>query len=382
MRCFSRASLAAALVLACAFAFGLFAAAHLASALPPGFCLRHPAHPKCATSTSTTTTSASSTTSSTTTSTTSSTTTTTTTSPPPPPPPSGFPPPGIQDGAYINNGQASSGDVTFYLNEAQASGAKLYRFGYRGGQDTTASGGAVSNDAMMQLLADRGLEPVLILGGPTAPPSSTTCQHAAARYPLLRFFEVWNEPNIHGYNGTSYAPYLKGCYQAVKAANPHAQVLIGGLSYAYQGSNTSPISFMNQLYAAGGGPYFDIANVHPYDDPADHWFTSGVSCQNGGGSLWDQTWGNATYCPSGFIRQIMDSHGDAGKLIAATEAGGPVPKYTEAKQATIVQHALRDPRPAFVVVYANDDLEVPGFGLHRSDRSRRPSFTAFQAAAG
>lgn len=356
---------------------GLAAAAALPNP-PPSFCVTHPRNPHC----SSTSTSWSSTTASTTTSTSTS-TTTTTPPPPPPPPPSGtYPRWGIQDGAYINDGHMTATQVAFYLDEAKRSGATLYRFGYRYGQDVTPSAGAVSNDAMMSMLSARGLEPEVVLGAGGAPTSSATCSAAASRYPLVRLFEVGNEPNIHGYTGTSYEPYLKACYLAVKAANPSAKVLIGGLSYAYQGTNTSPVNFMNQLYAAGGGAYFDIANVHPYNDALGHWFTSGISCQNGGGSLWDQTWGNATYCPSGFIRQIMDNHGDSGKLIAATEVGDKVGKVTEAAQATIVSDALKDSRPVFAVVYSNDDLEVPGFGIHRSDRSRRPAFGAMQAVTG
>lgn len=289
---------------------------------------------------------------------------------------------GIQDGAVINNGTLSTTDRDFYLNEAKASGAKVYRVGFW-------TGGETATDAVITKLNSLGIEPLILIGGSVSAPGPSTattaslCQAASLRYPAVRLFELWNEPNIHGWTGTTYEPHLAACWNAIKAIDPADQLLVGGLAHAFQdATHTSIIHFMEQLYAAGGRPYFDMGNVHPYNDPADHYTTAGRTCLDGGGNPWDQTWGNATTCPSGYMRAVMNTNGDSAKPIAATEAGETVSKVTEAQQATIVQHALQDTRPNMVIIYSNDDLEVPGFGIHRSDKTRRPAFASMQAVTG
>jgi hypothetical protein len=294
-----------------------------------------------------------------------------------------YPKYGIQDGALINNGTFNATDRDFYLNEAKAAGAGVYRVGFWTGAET-------ATDAVISKLNTLGIEPLILIGGSVSAPGPSTsttaslCQAASLRYPAVRLFELWNEPNIHGWTGSTYKPHLQACYNAIKALNPADQMLVGGLAHAWQGvgTNQSIIHFMEQLYAAGGGPFFDMANVHPYNDPADHYVTSGRTCQDGGGNPWDQTWGYSGTCASGYMRAVMNSNGDSAKPIAATEAGETITKTTEAGQATIVQHALQDTRPNMVIIYSNDDLEVPGFGIHRADKSRRPAFASMQAVTG
>ena len=75
--------------------------------------------------------------------------------------------------------------------------------------------------------------------------------------------------------------------------------------------------------------------------------------------------------------------------IVSTESGGPVPKYSEAKQATIVTDALHAAdgvgtgyrKLAFTLIYNVLDDDVAGFGLLRPDRTKRPAWDAFRAVA-
>ena len=67
-----------------------------------------------------------------------------------------------------------------------------------------------------------------------------------------------------GKSGAKYAEMLQAIYPAVKAANPNAQVLMGGIAFDYfedQGG-TFVRSFINEVLQAGGGDYFDIMNFH------------------------------------------------------------------------------------------------------------------------
>ena len=87
-------------------------------------------------------------------------------------------------------------------------------------------------------------------------------------------YEVWNEPDIHFWEGTAneYASLLKSAYLAIKRANPEAQVVFGGLA----GIN---IPFMRECYEHGVGGYFDVMAVHPYqwgETFNDGWFRSQI----------------------------------------------------------------------------------------------------------
>ena len=75
--------------------------------------------------------------------------------------------------------------------------------------------------------------------------------------------------------------------------------------------------------------------------------------------------------------------------IVSTESGGPVPKYSETKQATIVTDALKSAdgvgtgyrKLAFCLIYNVEDDDVAGFGLLDSSFNKRPAWNAFQAVA-
>ncbi len=85
----------------------------------------------------------------------------------------------------------------------------------------------------------------------------------------------------------------------------------------------------------------------------------------------------------------MNAHGDSAKPIVSTESGGPTPKYSLTKQATIVTNALNSAdgigtgyrKTRFMLIYNMLDDDVAGFGMLDSSRLPRPSFYAFQAVA-
>lgn len=82
------------------------------------------------------------------------------------------------------------------------------------------------------------------------------------RYPAVTAWEVWNEPNhehfLHARDRASaYAAILKTASAAIRAASPHAQVVLGGLSGA-------DAAFLQKLYRLGLKDAFDVVAVHPY----------------------------------------------------------------------------------------------------------------------
>ena len=88
----------------------------------------------------------------------------------------------------------------------------------------------------------------------------------AARYAgKVSAWEVWNEQNTRrfwpsGPSPAAYVPLLKAAYPAVKAADPNALVVFGGVSQ-------NDYSYIEGAYAAGAKGYFDVMAVHPYPGP-------------------------------------------------------------------------------------------------------------------
>ena len=89
---------------------------------------------------------------------------------------------------------------------------------------------------------------------------------AAARYAsTIKYWEIWNEPNLGKYWNANAAVYVNALllpgYQAIHDANPAARVVLGGPAGPDMG-------WLNGVYAAGGGSSFDILAFHDYGDAA------------------------------------------------------------------------------------------------------------------
>ncbi len=80
--------------------------------------------------------------------------------------------------------------------------------------------------------------------------------------PVVRDWEIWNEPDTGDYfNGTpqQYARMLRTAHDAIKQVDPQANVLLGGIS------RPAGMSWLGQVFATPGADAahaFDIANVH------------------------------------------------------------------------------------------------------------------------
>ena len=95
--------------------------------------------------------------------------------------------------------------------------------------------------------------------------------------PVVNYWELYNEPDAWcecnpggwGEKPDEYAAMLKAVYPVIKAANPNAQVLFGGVlmdNYQEWGGEFVK-TFFDDVLDAGGGDYFDIMNVHTYVGP-------------------------------------------------------------------------------------------------------------------
>ena len=152
------------------------------------------------------------------------------------------------------------------------------------------------------------------------------------RFPAI---ELWNEENLKGFWGedpdpAKYALVLKAGYEAAKGMRPSGRVsdpsrLKAASPTVYFGGTAGvPLDYIRKVYEAGGGPYFDAMNVHPYSHP---------------------------YAPEGDLdkkldnlRALMAEFGDAGKPIVLTEHGWPTHDAT-VKGASILLAGLKVARP-------------------------------------
>jgi hypothetical protein len=91
---------------------------------------------------------------------------------------------------------------------------------------------------------------------------SVITQIVARADPVIRDWEIWNEPDQGAsFTGTpaQYAQMLRAAHDAIKGVDLQANVLLGGIS------GVSGMSWLAQVFAAPGADAvhaFDIANVH------------------------------------------------------------------------------------------------------------------------
>jgi polysaccharide biosynthesis protein PslG len=217
----------------------------------------------------------------------------------------------------------------------------------------------------------------------------------ARRYgPLgVHAWEIWNEQNGSVFwkptpSPSLYTAMLKASYRAIKASDPDAWVLTGGLTPAYtSGGNLSPVDFLADIYRYGAKGSFDAVGAHPYC------WAGSFHCpgQEASWSAWSQM--SSTQSS---LRSILLANGDQGKLIWGTEFGAPTAGGGQAVGEDGQAGQLLDSYslfgsyswtgPLFWYSYRDacrntGDTECY-FGLVRSDGSHKPAYAAYQQSVG
>lgn len=196
----------------------------------------------------------------------------------------------------------------------------------------------------------------------------------------VKYWEVWNEPDSSTYwsqqDGLkSYCALLKDVYLAAKLVDPDCKVLNGGLALG--------LSSVNRLYDNGAKEYFDILNIHIFENP----LYPGRA--------------KALLAYPKLARKVMARNNDGDKEIWVTEVGCPGVKRSvntanwwlgenpdEQQQAqwlkTIYSELLEQKivSKIFWAFFRDCDNHwgtgVDYFGLVRWDFSKKPSFGAYQ----
>jgi hypothetical protein len=206
--------------------------------------------------------------------------------------------------------------------------------------------------------------------------------------PTIDHWEFYNEPDggsasggvRWGDHGEAYAQMLASVYGAVKSANPKAQVLLGGIAYDWFEDQNGPFvrAFLDDVFEAGGGEFFDVMNFHYYPAFSYNWASTGPG-------LLEKTQ---------HIRGKLGEYGYANKPIVITEAGwyrddDSVPPSTPEIQSSYVVELFTQSLAADVKVMIWWMLYDPGtfysdYGLVSNDAQpvATPSLGAFRTAVG
>jgi hypothetical protein len=200
-------------------------------------------------------------------------------------------------------------------------------------------------------------------------------------------YEIWNEPNNTVFwqpapNPAVYVQVLQASYTDIKAVDPSALVITGGLAPENNASgDINEITFLQDMYADGAEGYFDALGDHPYSYPAlpDTY------------ELWSG-WSQMDSTPTS-LESVMAANGDANKPIWITEVGaptgGPDSVGTEGQAEELTQaidNAKDSSWIGAVYLYTYEDsggdptTDEDWFGLLNADGSQKPAWTAVAAA--
>jgi len=206
-------------------------------------------------------------------------------------------------------------------------------------------------------------------------------------------YGCWGQPGDPYFGGRYYGKMLKVAYPAIKAADPQAQVLLGGLlmdcdpNNPPAGKDCTMSKFLEGILLAGGGDSFDLANFHAYT----YWdFGRGL------GYMGNANWpGSVTAVPEKvrFLRSVLAQYGYGNRVLVNTEAallcyptennGPPDPRCIDT-QSVFVPRSYVDALVLGLKAHTHYTLVDDGWyntGLLRPDLTPRPAYQAYLAAS-
>jgi len=275
------------------------------------------------------------------------------------------------------------------VQNIRAAGLKVIGILGYGHPDYSSVGGAVGQTPL-----SGGIPPFAVgsayLWPPDKPDGFANYAEATARHFAgdAIAWEVWNEEN-EGWrfwppheNPAAYDQLLCATYPRVKAADPSATVLFGGVFFpaAADLPGTSGPDFVQQAYQANPGVRgcFDAMAYHPYPYP----FTAPDL---------DVPIRGSVYSAADAMRAVLQANDDGAKPLWITEVGWPTHSttygVTEEKQAQYLARTaavtFAQGLPVLTWYTYGDDTDPTGganqeawFGLFRADDSPKPASRA------
>jgi O-antigen ligase len=195
----------------------------------------------------------------------------------------------------------------------------------------------------------------------------------------LRYYQVWNEPNIAPHWGArpvdpaDYLGLLREAATQIRSADPDAEIVLAGLAPTVEqgGANLSDLAYLDALYNLSARQWFDAVAAQPFG------FSQVAAAAPAADSL--------NFARVSLLRDVMNRHGDFCTPLWATSfgwnsaAGGDEGslslwgQVTEAEQADYLRDAAEIARlqaaqigPLFWAAFCPsgvDDVSWKGFSL-------------------
>jgi hypothetical protein len=218
---------------------------------------------------------------------------------------------------------------------------------------------------------------------------------------VATFLGCWGDPKEPYFGGTAYGKMLSQVYPAMKAANPDAQVLIGGLlldcdpinppedpSRAGQKKDCAPARFIEGILKAGAIDSFDGIAFHSYD------------YYNGPGMYYNPNWasdrkknGSSTLAKAAYLRGILQKYKIPNRYLVNTEfalfcgrsdqpdCDGMIASVETTKAYYIVQFAAMAVADGYKSAIWYASMGGRNNGLINNDLTSKPVLIAYQFAS-
>ena len=225
---------------------------------------------------------------------------------------------------------------------------------------------------------------------------SAFVEDVARRYKgRVNHYEVWNEPNHEpfwrsGPDPGEYAALLRAAYTSLKAADPAARVVYGGLSLNNLGYLLEYYRAVKSSYpeAASKNYFFDALGLHPYEHPYHPQRAPGRYEQDVIGPLNDGEYDYIGEVDGNFLgfrrmKKLMDAeeHSSAKRLYLS-EFGYRIVtgRLSDERRAHFLKRAYKLARSypyvegmCWFTFYANDTADPPEWAM--LDEDLKPSLT-------
>jgi hypothetical protein len=215
---------------------------------------------------------------------------------------------------------------------------------------------------------------------------------AVRRYPsdVVSGWEVWNEQNLAAYwaggpDPAGYTALLKAASTAIRATQPQAEIILGGLALAgTDGVTISPEDYLTDVAERGALKYVSAVGYHPYTFPTLPSKAAAFTAIGTGPHS---------------LAAVLDRYDAPSMPIWLTEAGAAVTgaatdprssgtgaQIEEQEQAGYVTDLVRTAtgNPHVKALFWFSDIDLPAqhlyFGLRRADGTDRPALHALAQA--
>jgi hypothetical protein len=220
--------------------------------------------------------------------------------------------------------------------------------------------------------------------------------------PENSIFWCWGDKDDPYYGGGYFAQMLKHAYPAIKAADPQAKVVIGGLLMDCDPNNPPPdpenpqreknctsSKFLEGILRGGGGDYFDAVSFHSYA-----YFRGSLGKMSNGnwtGGDWDiQT--TAIPEKANFLWNVLEAYGYGHKQLMNMEAALFCTEvWTSAQlkacfetQAMYIPRAYAEALALDLTAQAWFLMKEPSWrktGLLNEDLTLKPAYEAYKTAS-